>query len=66
VEEFITLANEEELILIRNDILFEPYINSGNIQEVVFSTDGWHPNAKGYKIIAENIAKTIINEKILK
>ena len=36
---------------------------SGNIQEVVFSTDGWHPNAKGYKIIAIEQTKKSISLK---
>ncbi|MBU4502147.1 MAG: hypothetical protein KKA79_06120 [Nanoarchaeota archaeon] len=35
------------------------------INSSLFMEDGWHPNKEGHRIIAEKIAETIINKKIV-
>lgn len=45
-----------------NTTFFEQLSNSNEY----FSNDGWHPNDKGYKLVAENIYNCIIENKLIK
>jgi lysophospholipase L1-like esterase len=38
---------------------------TANTKEYI-SSDGWHPNGKGYKLVAENIYNCILNNNIIK
>jgi lysophospholipase L1-like esterase len=51
VEEFVALAKEEGVPLVRNDLAFQPVIDRGDLIQYVFD-DHWHPRANGYAIIA--------------
>jgi lysophospholipase L1-like esterase len=58
-EEFETLAAEEDLLLVRNDIIFDGKKEEGSIGDLIFITDNWHPNERGYSIIAQNVFDVI-------
>lgn len=50
------IARECNIPLIRNDSSFEEAIGSQKeLLDVYFFSDHWHPNAKGYSIIARNV-----------
>lgn len=34
-------------------------------RHLYISSDGWHPNEKGYEIIAQKIYNVIVNERLL-
>ncbi len=63
--EFERLANDLGIPLVRNDLLFFPLIQSGEIRQYVFPYDNWHPNARGYRLIAANIAGAIYENDLL-
>lgn len=63
-EEFISLAEEEDVLLIRNDLSFERLIKDGSIKNYLLH-DNWHPNEKGYSMIANNAFKKITAHNIL-
>jgi lysophospholipase L1-like esterase len=63
--EFQKFTEKENLILIRNDLLFEPLIKNGSIKEYVFEIDNWHPNKKGYELIANNLFERIVEYNLL-
>lgn len=50
---------------IRNNITFEPLIESGKIKNYVFPPDNWRPNKDGYEIIANNVLRTIVDNNLL-
>ncbi|MBT7391624.1 hypothetical protein HN827_02245 [archaeon] len=64
-KEFVDLAKKEKILLIRNDLIFKKIINDDTINQYIFSTDNWHPNSKGYELIAQNIINEINNNKII-
>jgi lysophospholipase L1-like esterase len=62
---FVSMAKENNIGLIRNDQSFRSIIKSkGNMQEY-FCQDNWHPNAKGYSIIANNVFEYIRDNDLL-
>lgn len=58
VEDFVSMAKENDVLLVRNDLSFKPLIDNGKTKEY-FLWDNWHPNKYGYKIIAENALEYI-------
>jgi lysophospholipase L1-like esterase len=58
-----TMAMEEKVSLVRNDLSFKPLVDDGTAKEVLFP-DG-HPNARGYAIIAANVFKVLVKEHVL-
>lgn len=63
-EEFLMLAQEEETMLIRNDVLFKSLIDDDSIGDYLL-WDNWHPNKKGYALIAKNVFGAIKNDEQL-
>ena len=57
------LAREEGIPLVRNDLLFQPFVENGTISHYVLD-DHWHPNAQGYTLIAKH-ALDVIEQKHL-
>lgn len=55
------IAAEKNVIFVDNEPPFKK-----ELWKYVFKRDGWHPNEEGYKIIAENVMKTLINQRFLK
>jgi lysophospholipase L1-like esterase len=64
-EDFESLAAVEEVILVRNDIVFDQKKDDGSIDDLIFITDNWHPNEKGYSIIAQNAFDAIENNGLI-
>ncbi len=66
VEEFVNMANECHVPLVRNDVVFSALMQTPDVQlnDYVLH-DHWHPNAKGYRIIAENALDGIIQHHLL-
>jgi lysophospholipase L1-like esterase len=62
---FEKMAKQEGVILVRNDLVFNQIIRHGTINEYVFPQDHWHPNGKGYQLIANNVYKTIVQNNLL-
>jgi lysophospholipase L1-like esterase len=58
-----TMAMEENVSLVRNDLSFKPLVDDGTAKDVLFP-DG-HPNARGYAIIAANVFKVLVKEHVL-
>ena len=54
------MAEALTLPLVRNDILFDDLIEKDQAQDYLLD-DNWHPNRKGYYLIAENISKKIVS-----
>ncbi|MFH1519185.1 MAG: hypothetical protein ABIE75_01250 [Candidatus Omnitrophota bacterium] len=70
VSDYVSMAQEQEVLLIRNDQSFEPLIRNETVNSFLLYDDWypdkhWHPNKKGYAIIAENIFEQIKNNKLL-
>jgi len=64
IDEFVNMAMEQEVILVRNDVSFLPYIKEGTINNLLLH-DHWHPNKKGYEIIANNVFEKITTTNLL-
>lgn len=63
-DEFVTLAAEEKIPLVRNDIPFDDLSRKGTISRYV-THDDWHPNRFGYAIIANNAFREITRGDLL-
>lgn len=63
-EEFIAMADKEEVGLVRNDLTFASFIQNGTIGEYLLH-DKWHLNKKGYYFIANNAFEAIKNNRLL-
>lgn len=57
----IKIAKELSIPFVDNKLLFR---RLPNINEYL-SSDGWHPNDKGYKLVAENIYNCILDNKLI-
>ncbi len=55
------IAKKDSIFLINNEEIF----SKKNIHDYVLAQDGWHPNEKGYQLIAENIYSFLIRQKII-
>ena len=64
VEEFISMANKENIPLVRNDEIFKILKDRKNIGDYLLH-DNWHPNKQGYRLIAENVFRVIKETDIL-
>jgi hypothetical protein len=62
--DFSTLAAESSVPLIENHLLFEELSKKYQFSRYVLQ-DGWHPNAEGYRLIAENALRKIIDRNLL-
>lgn len=63
-EEFIALAEEEGVLLIRNDQSFDMLIKNGSINNYL-QHDNWHLNKQGYSMIANNALECIKENNLL-
>jgi lysophospholipase L1-like esterase len=63
--DYTELAAHEHVRLVRNDLSFLPLITVGTIDQYVFGDDHWHPNRRGYSIIAENAFEAIVSNNLL-
>jgi len=55
------LAKSLKCHLVDNDEVFKKLKNS----DEYFSSDGWHPNDKGYRIVSDNIYNCILENKLI-
>jgi len=55
------IAKELNVLFVDNRLFFEKIPD----KKEYFSYDGWHPNTKGYKIIAQNIFRCILDNKLI-
>jgi hypothetical protein len=65
ITDFEDMAEKNGVYLVRNDLVFEPLIKTGEIKRYVFGNDNWHPNEKGYTLIAENVFELITTESLI-
>jgi hypothetical protein len=63
-DDFVTLADEEKVPLVRNDAPFRELVDKGTVSRYLTS-DHWHPNRFGYAIIATNLFREIVHENLL-
>lgn len=63
-DEFFKMANQEKVPLAVNDIIFAT-LRKKRILRHFLTEDNWHPNSKGYRLIAENVFETIKRENLL-
>lgn len=63
-ENFISIAEEQKILLVRNDESFSGLIREGTINNYLLH-DNWHPNKQGHAIIANNAFEYIINYNLL-
>lgn len=57
-DEFVRLARDEGVPLVRNDAIFQALRENGTLERYLFH-DGWHPNEKGYAVVAGNALRAI-------
>jgi lysophospholipase L1-like esterase len=62
--EFVRLASEKSLPLVRNDLAFQPLVDDRTIDSYLMH-DHWHPSARGYRLIAANALAKIQAEDLL-
>jgi lysophospholipase L1-like esterase len=62
--EFVRMADEEHIPIVRNDLSFRPLVASGAIHDYVLQ-DSWHPSPLGYQRIARNAYDAIIRDRLL-
>ncbi len=65
VPEFIAMAEKYDLPLIRNDLSFKEFLKDKTMRQEYFFHDNWHPNAKGYSIIAQSVFDAIVSGNLL-
>jgi lysophospholipase L1-like esterase len=63
-EEMVSLAQAEGVPLVRNDRAFAPFVEDRSIDRYLFH-DGWHPNERGYALIAEGAYREIVRSDLL-
>jgi len=63
-EEFISMADKMNIPLVRNDITFDALREKGTINDFLLY-DHWHPNPKGYYLIAKSAFEVIRNDRLL-
>lgn len=63
-QDFVSIADEKEVFLVRNDRSFESFIENGTINNFLLH-DHWHLNNDGYEIIANNVFEAIKTNNIL-
>jgi lysophospholipase L1-like esterase len=59
------VSSENAIPLVRNDESFSTLSNNGIVNQYLLD-DRWHPNGTGYRIVAENAFKAIVEEDLLK
>lgn len=64
LEASVSLAKEEKIGLVRNDILFKQIAENGQLNKYLIQ-DGWHPNKQGYSLIAKNVFQFIKEKGLL-
>ncbi len=56
------IAKKDHILLIDNEKIFSKF----SFDDYVMKQDNWHPNEKGYQLIAENVFKFLIEKKIIR
>ncbi|KPK97527.1 MAG: hypothetical protein AMJ95_08650 [Omnitrophica WOR_2 bacterium SM23_72] len=64
VEEFISMADRMKIPLVRNDFTFDALRENGSLNDFLLH-DQWHPNRKGYYLIAKNAFEAIRDNRLL-
>ena len=64
INDYINMAEEQGISLVRNDISFDLLIKRGVISNFIL-WDNWHPSKLGYAIIANNIFGEVKNKNLL-
>ncbi|MFH0827062.1 MAG: hypothetical protein V1923_04150 [Candidatus Omnitrophota bacterium] len=64
VEEFISMANKENIPLVRNDLTFDSLKENAPLGDYLMH-DQWHLNGKGYHFIAKNAFEAIRDNRLL-
>jgi len=64
-EEFVSIAARKNITLVRNDLTFQKLLTTGQIPKYVLPIDHWHPNQKGYELIAKNVFNRIVEENLI-
>jgi lysophospholipase L1-like esterase len=62
--EMAALAQAEGVPLVRNDETFAPFVQDRAIERYLFH-DGWHPNERGYALIAGGAFRAIVRDDLL-
>lgn len=65
INDFKEIASKEDIYLVRNDLTFYNLYLNKTISDYISSIDNWHPNEKGYRIIAKNAYDAIVENKLL-
>jgi lysophospholipase L1-like esterase len=53
----------KDLPFVDNYVFFK---NLPHLEDYLWVKDRWHPNAKGYKLLAENIYNCILEDNLIK
>lgn len=64
-DDFEKIKLEQNILIVRNDLVFNEFRDSGNISNYLLPIDNWHPNELGYEIISDNLAQKIKDEKLI-
>lgn len=62
--EMAALAQAEGVPLVRNDETFAPLVQDRTIDRYLFH-DAWHPNERGYALIADGAFRAIVRDDLL-
>ena len=62
--EWNRLAREEDVALLRNDVIFRALAQQGTLDQYL-SHDHWHPNERGYKLVTGNVLDFITGHDTL-
>lgn len=64
VDDYVALGRECGVPVARNDLAFAPLFADGTVREYV-QRDDWHPNARGYALIAHTAAGAVRRHVLL-
>ncbi|MBU1863077.1 MAG: hypothetical protein KKH94_05395 [Candidatus Omnitrophica bacterium] len=64
-KEFVHMAKKHNIPLIRNDIIFKELSQMKPHEDYFLPHDRWHPNEKGYTIIAHNVFECIQKKHLI-
>jgi lysophospholipase L1-like esterase len=62
--EWTRLAHEEDVPLLRNDVIFRELAQEGTLDQYLLH-DHWHPNERGYRLVTGNVLDFITSHDTL-
>jgi lysophospholipase L1-like esterase len=64
-QDVVDVAKKENISFVLNDTPWQEQVSSKNLTKEYVLHDGWHPNRKGYELIARDAFQVIVSKNLL-